>query len=531
MRENVEASYYLANIPRRQEKSTQLVLDRVQQIEENLSEKMARMEKLMQYFISKSDIPLPVEASPETSPEDPPQKPAKDTTTTPNASLESKPPTPAALELSGVDSKKIPEANLQNYISAVQHIQWQPLPKVQNQEPDGELSVPQNHTTAAHNLLKWKSIRNLLDRDIHPDYVLRNERKRGLIRIYGCGEGVGHDTEYYLRHCPAYLRSPQPQPQRLPGSSASPATNTSTPRVDEDYSQGNSPNWGYGLPTSPQGRVKEHPGGLDPSGHLNTQPDVVRRLYHSYLSNMHILHPFMDAQRLAHKVEIFIQQYAPPRKHVVNSANEGRGMKRKRSGEQMHVAPEISPSPSLSSEKLPSHRIEHSVDNAIILMVLALGAICEHKTALPGFVPDPNERPRPKQEFASSPEVQAVLNEILSPAPGPASGVNTQAFDTPNFPSPDSAWEWRTPSQRPQSRYGLENSNEASYPRNIDVIPGLAYYAYAAGILGEMQGGCELPFVQASILASFYAGQLAHPFQSHGWICQAARACSFLIRA
>lgn len=517
------------NSPRRQEKSTQLVLDRCQHIEETLTDRIAGLEKLIRYFIEKSDLPLPIEASPENSPEEPPQKPAKDTTVTPNALVESKPPTPAALELSGVDSKKIPEANLLSYINTVQHVQSQPLPKVQNQEPEGELSVPQNHTTAAHKLLNWKSIRNILDREIDPDYVLRNERKRGLIRIYGCGEGVGHDTEYYSRHGP---QSPPPQPQGLTGSSASPATNTSTPRVDEEYSQANSPSWGYGLPMPPQGRVKEHAGGLDPSGHLNTHPDVVRRLVRSYLSNMHILHPFMDATRLNQKVEIFIQQYAPPRKSMINSANDGRGMKRKRSAEHMHmVAPEMSPSPSLSSEKWPSHRIEHSIDNAIILMVLAVGAICEHKTALPGFAPDPNERPRPKQEFASSPEVQAVLNEILSPTPGPASGLNTQAFDTPNLPSPDPAWEWKTPIQRPHSRYGLENNTEASYPRNIDVIPGLAYYAYAAGILGEMQGGCELPFVQASILASFYAGQLAHPFQSHGWICQAARACSFLIRA
>ncbi|KAI7978383.1 hypothetical protein EIK77_009228 [Talaromyces pinophilus] len=494
--------------------------------------KMTGVEKLMQYLISQSGFSLPVDAPPRISHEDLPQKATMNRTTTPNALLESKPPTPVALELSRADSNKTPDMNLLSYINTVQNMQTQPLPKVQNHERDGELSVPQNHTTAAHKLLRWESIRRLLSCDIHPDYVLRNERKRGLIRIYGCGEGIGRDTEYYLRQGPAYLRSPPPQAQGLPSSSAIPATNTSTPRVHEEYSQANSPNWGYGLPMPPQGRgrVKEHPGGLDPSGHLNTHPDVVRRLVHSYMSNIHILHPFMDATMLAQKVEVFIQQYTPPR-----SANKGRGMKRKRSAEHMHIeAPEISPSPILGLEKWPLHRIEHSVDNAIILMVLALGAICEHKTALPSFAPDPNKRPRAKREFVSSLEVQAVSNDIWSlTPPGPASRLNTQAFDTPDFLSPDPAWEWKNPSQWPHSGYGLENKdkNEACWPKNIDVIPGLAYYAYAAGILGEMQGGCELPFIQASILASFYAGQLAHPFQSHGWICQAARACSFLIRA
>uniref|UniRef100_A0A093V4I9 Sterol regulatory element-binding protein ECM22 n=1 Tax=Talaromyces marneffei PM1 TaxID=1077442 RepID=A0A093V4I9_TALMA len=495
-RENNIECKYKDIPPQKQEKSTQLVLERVGQIEDNivnvLMDRMTKMEKLLQYFITKSDIPLPAEASPDVPPEDLPRKLVKDIATTPNTPLESKPPTPAALELSGVDSKKKPEANLLSYINTVQHVQSQPLTNARDKEVDGELSVPQNHTTAAHKLLNWNSIQRLLDRQVHPDYVLRNESKRGLIRIYGCGEGLGHDTEYYSRHAPAQPRASQ----GLPGSAGSPITNTSTPRIDEEYSQANSPSWGYGLPMPLQSRLKEHPGGLDASGHLNTHSDVVRRLFHSYMSNMHILHPFMDATMLAQKVEVFILQYAPLRKNMGHSANEGRGMKRKRSTEQTHthmVAPEMSPSPSLSSEKWPSHRIEHSIDNAIILMVLALGAICEHKTALPGFAPDPNERSRPKQEFASSPEVQAVLNEILSPTP--ASGLNTQAFDTPNFPSPDPAWgDWKTPNQRPHSRYGLENNNEAPYPKNIDVIP-------------------------------------AHPFQSHGWICQAARACSFLIRS
>lgn len=389
----------MTNILHRQEKSTLLISNRLQEFEGNLTGPMAKVEELLQYAISK----LPVDASP---------------------------------------------------VNTMQYIQSQ-LPEDQKRELEGGLSVPQNHTT--YKLLNWISIQQLLEGEIHPDYVMRNERGRALICIYGCGE-------------------------------------------------------------------------LDPPGHLNTHPDVVKRLYRSYMSHIHILHPFMDATELARKVEVFIQQYMPHRKNMVNS-NESHGMKQKHSSEHIHiVAPEMSTSPSLSLKKRLSHRIEHSINNAIILMVLALGAICEHKTALPGFAPDPHVRSRAKHDFATSPEGQAVLNEILSPTSGPGSGISTQAIDIPNFQSPDSVREWETPSQRPHSRYGPENSNEASYPKNVDMIPGLAYYTYAAGILGELQGGCELPFVQASILASFYAGQLAHPFQSHSWICQAARVCSFLMQ-
>lgn len=65
----------------------------------------------------------------------------------------------------------------------------------------------------------------------------------------------------------------------------------------------------------------------------------------------------------------------------------------------------------------------------------------------------------------------------------------------------------------------------------MDVIPGLAYYGYATQILGSLQGANGLPHVQAALLAGLYAGQLAHPFQSHGWIYQAARACQVLVRS
>ena len=287
----------------RQEKSTQLVLDRVGQLEDNfmntLMERMTKMEKLIQYFMSKSDIPLPLDASPEGSPEDGSQKLSKESTTSPNAPLDSKPPTPAALELSGVDSKKKPKENLLSYINTVQHVQSQPLTKARGKEVEGELAVPQNHTTAAHKLINWPSIRRLIKYPVDPDYVSRNESRRGLIRIYGCGEGVGRDTEYYLRLLPPQLQASLGPPV----SAGSPPTNTSTPRNEEDYSQANSPSWGYGLPMPPQNRPKECAGGLDAPGYLNTQADVVRRLHHSYMANMHILHPFMDAARLAHNVE------------------------------------------------------------------------------------------------------------------------------------------------------------------------------------------------------------------------------------
>lgn len=84
------------------------------------------------------------------------------------------------------------------------------------------------------------------------------------------------------------------------------------------------------------------------------------------------------------------------------------------------------------------------------------------------------------------------------------------------------------PSQAIPSR---EGGADTQHRRNLDVIPGLAYYGYATRILGSLQGANDLPHVQAALLSGLYAGQLAHLFQSHGWINQAARTCQVLVRS
>ena len=65
--------------------------------------------------------------------------------------------------------------------------------------------------------------------------------------------------------------------------------------------------------------------------------------------------------------------------------------------------------------------------------------------------------------------------------------------------------------------------------RNVDLVPGLAYFAKATEILGALQGN-ELQFVQANLLAGIYAGQLARVLDSWTFIQSACRACFFLVR-
>ena len=80
--------------------------------------------------------------------------------------------------------------------------------------------------------------------------------------------------------------------------------------------------------------------------------------------------------------------------------------------------------------------------------------------------------------------------------------------------------------------YSTQQTQPTERPleKNNDVIPGMAYFSYATDILGNTQGGNDIPHVQASLLAGLYAGQLAHTFTSHAWITQACRACQVLIR-
>lgn len=56
-------------------------------------------------------------------------------------------------------------------------------------EDDRELSIPVEHTTVAHKLLLWPSIRQLFTKEIDEDYVMTLEQDRGLIRVYGHSKG------------------------------------------------------------------------------------------------------------------------------------------------------------------------------------------------------------------------------------------------------------------------------------------------------------------------------------------------------
>lgn len=395
---------------------------------------------------------------------------------------------------------------------------------VEEAADDEDLSIPIEHTTAAHKLFWWPSIQKLLPKKIDYDYVMQLEETRGPIRPYGRGEGTEDQAVFG-------------------GIAGSPMT-SSSPQGGEEESYSALPpgiRFGTGLEFY-RGQQQHQPppvssadAQVDPRGSpaiLNLDPDTIRMYHESYLQNMHILHPFLGLVSLDAMVAKFTRNYCVPKRTFSSqlvqvkpsdaSATLPRVPKRKRSADvpssKFTGSFESSPSDQSATGSNPPV-IHRSMENAVVLLVLALGAICSWKADIPGPVQDPHAK---GSLFAPLPGV--------SPAVPGSSLRNSSPFQSPSDSFGSHHSRRHSVSSQPA---GSEPTNDAATDpsrRNMDVVPGMAYYAIASDILGNLQGGNDLLHAQACLLAALYTGQLAHPFDSHGWISQAARACLVLVR-
>lgn len=481
----------------RNERSTQILLDRLQQIDDRFdkvqnTEQMDEILKLLRVHTEKLDVLLgkgghhPMFATPTIEQE---SKHSLHNITTPRQTkcAISEPPKALTAEKAASEVVKQEEGDMRL------------------EADDDELSIPIEHTTAAHKLLLWPSIQKLLPERIDDDYVMRLEESRGPIRPYGRGEGCGslRSTTYPM----------------------SPSVSSSSPR-DDDMFQFCGAAWGTAVELfqpNPAARIPPHRqiGGLNAFGAIDLDANVIRGHYQGYMENMHILHPFLRASDLSIMVNDFIRAYSPPKtspfpgppfSHIgpndpMNSLN--RAPKRKRSIDSPAGYSELDSPGSDHSMGVHCPPIQRSMDNAIVLLVLALGAICSWKRDLPGPIPN-------------VPSKNSYMGSAVSPVMDPIQPTNS--FRSPTSRSPGTGQTWR--------RSGSYSASEISDPnlKNMDVIPGMAYYALASDILGNLQGGNDLSHAQGCLLAALYTGQLAHPFASHGWISQAARACQVLVR-
>jgi len=391
---------------------------------------------------------------------------------------------------------------------AVPSAENQPSP--QDEQPPKKKPELDDHRTAPHKLLLlWPSVKPLLQAaDVHLNdgYVMEAE-DRGILRLYTRGEGIDeHDGTQ-------------------PGGPASPA------RSEESSVEGSAPSpphglWGTGFPHTPSSEIRRSEpyswGGLKPDNSLDLDVNTINTLYDSYIKHIHVMHPFLDKQRLRRLFDVFIKAYATGqpkmRPFAVPHSNSDfeRSSKRQRTSE---AGAAIGSGPDGGRHQPPSER---SPGNAVVYLVLALGKICLHREPLPSVVPD-------NRLYANSVVTHQLTGTLTSSSPlsgnikpSPISPKSTPATQ----PTPPA--EGSLPFQSRSRRSSVDGVPSAG-ARNLDVIPGIAYYAKAAEILGDQGDGNDLVHAQMFLLAGLYKGQLARVKESMSWFSMAGRAILILL--
>ena len=380
------------------------------------------------------------------------------------------------------------------------------------------------HDTAAQKLFRWRSIKLLLRQakeldfsDRTEDYVMNYEMNKGVLRFYGKGRQMRESG--YGSQASASAASPAQSSGSGPGSDE--ASSTSSPASSPENL------WGTGfIPTVAETRAVSDVGGLNADNTLKLDHKTINRLLKSYFDNIHILHPFLKEGELTRHAEHFKHRYNP---HDPSSSKASfavpvaidnlRGPKRKHSDGYYGSQSEPSLAPSPTSPKI---LLERSPETAIILLVMALGRICECREPLPGPVPD-----KDTPTFTTRPYSPVRGQTGSPPATYPMrQSPSSSSHTTGNNSAPSPIGFSRFSNSSPRSSVGELPAGA----RNVDVIPGLAYYAQASDILGNITGYHELVNAQCCLLAGLYAGQLANTLESLTWIQSASRICRFLVK-
>ncbi|KAJ6126176.1 transcriptional regulator family: Fungal Specific TF [Penicillium samsonianum] len=493
--------------PHKQEKTTQLVLDRLSQIENRMEERDNRMDERfekMQMQMQEQMLNKLGKLPPQTV-QDRPVLPAPSPQPVINQDLLLR----AEMPQIQVSTPNILDLGSQDAAAPKIGQKLGPIePRLDNQEAGGDLSIPVEHTTAAHKLLMWPSIKRLLhSAEYDEEYVMRLEEERGLISIYGQGEI-------------SYTADDSQLPTNGDPKGAQPDGNCVGPDADVD---------------------------IDEFGNLKLDAVTARRYYHSYFEHMFKLHPFLMEGELNIKVDSFIRCYCRINTSPSSASNYTRlprdgpiPAKKRRSNERLGVRGRFMEA--ISNPLRP--RVGKNIDNALVMLCLALGAICEAHAPLPGPIMDMRINhsnqpiPVPLSPFIPPQTIDGtcVTSGMLLPEKSDSTAtqmsLSSSLYSMPTQPSgqsfPSNPFN---KSVNGLSRRDVTNArDEQGNTRNYQAIPGLTLYGYATAILGHLQGGNELENVQCGLLAGLYAGQLAHPFQSHSWIYQASRACQILVR-
>ncbi|TLD07449.1 hypothetical protein PgNI_10733 [Pyricularia grisea] len=362
-----------------------------------------------------------------------------------------------------------------------------PPAKIDTRPPMGPNDDPImiNHPTLVQEVLQWPAVSHFVQRLLASegiqsptDFPLLLEQQRDrLCPPFGTSES------YEKTEKPTTITHYELEPTGPPG----PPLPT---RID----------WGPASGLS--GHMSPERAGSSPQGSLEPDfsPETVWKLVQSYKINIQNMHPLMGQEELEVMVNKFLENQSNPAKKQSAAAAKltvRRLNKRKRSpipnGQDLSASECSDLHTPRQAPKLT--RSDITIDDAVVLCILALGKISSYKERLPdSFSEDLNWQHR------------------LSPAqpeqyPAPIS----QSYPLPATLHPDQ----HTPTN----------------PRkHIHDMPGLEYLTQATDIITSQMHACTLKHVQANILAGLYYGQLGRPLESVEQVQQAAIRIQQLIR-
>ncbi|RWA14360.1 hypothetical protein EKO27_g745 [Xylaria grammica] len=382
----------------------------------------------------------------------------------------------------------------------------------------GRPAMPPNHTTLASLLLKWPSINKMLNHILLAEqiqyveeYPIREEQRRGVLRLFGRGEGPDSDNR----------TSDKGTPQDLSTTDGEDASDVIAPTPGPEL-------WGQVGSPAPGPGIDYKGGVLTADGNPDWDQTRILKYVRSFKDNILNMHPILIPKELDAMVRVFLDQL--PKSSTTPSSNKASsfpggtvgfihptaevGAKRKRSP----VADE--PSPVMSFRK--PGRPFRNIQSALVLLVFALGKICLHKGKIPDVVQEPDG-------FTSNSPL--VRNGVLaSPSQGSPGLIPPSSS---GLPSPKENERAVLMSRRSSLQGGNNipfSRASSTHKRNLDVIPGLEYFALASDIMGADYGGFCLKHVYVHILAGLYHGQLGRVLESWEHISTASRKLQVVLR-
>lgn len=381
-----------------------------------------------------------------------------------------------------------------------------------------QASIPVNHTTGAAKLLLIAPISEMV-KDIigskifkNENYPMIQEEKRGLINLFGRGEGLDlaqcYDKDSLFNHGQNSTLSKGHLEVSCPAHDEWRQLDGLTPLDFENMTE---------MPRD----------GIRQSGMPPLDQETVLDLVNSYMENMNIMHPILIPRQVDALVKSFLKSTAncqSKHKNSFDSSPKDLDNLRQKQMQSPEFGGQIEPKSKVSDYR-PCYPFR-SIRTALVLLILALGKICQHNTKIPDVAStsedDIYNAPDNGPILSSSSQQSPVLSTMSPDMSFLQEAEEIFSRNQPNFIKPFG--------HVPLDRLSGYPHRSSLKPRNLDVIPGLAYFALATDIIGNQIGGHTLQHVHVNILAGLYHGQLARVLESHAYIYQACCSLQILLQ-